>query len=330
MTSIEYGGGPTLQQRQAFTNLEEGGHVPGYMGFCPQFKYRYGHSFGKETADIAKELPYYNGPRTQHPHHLYPVIGKDKAGVVRSVFSDEVPGRMLPKPAGDNKYFEGMIPGYSGDVPHMNFKFGGTYRNLSDECVDQFVREYKCTEQKRNELKELASLFPKLRPVARDPLVRDHLNIWTDDMIKKNFDVNIVKGPTEPPIPGYQGFLPRVETTEAGLAKRFHEAAKSGLESFRAECRNHFDNLDMPMTSLDTSPQMARIDPLTSSSKYHSSRIFRQEGMIPDYEGHIHGYKFQIGQNFGNATRDLEVCAHPYSSYGEYTKARDLAQKYLS
>ncbi|CAH8493108.1 unnamed protein product [Heterobilharzia americana] len=300
MTSIEYGGGPTLEQRQAFTNLEEGGHIPGYMGFCPQFKYRYGHSFGKETANIAKELPYYDGPKTQKIHHIYPVISNDKTGAIQSNFSDQVSRKMLPKPTGDNKYTEGMIPGYSGDVPYMDFKFGATYRNLSNECVDEFIREYQCIEQRRNELKEMANLFPHLHQITGDPLVRDHLNLWTDDVAKKNIS--------------YKGFVPRVDSTEAGLAKRFHEAARSGLETFREECINHFDNLDTSMTNLDKYPRTGTPVPPPT----------------PNYEGHIHGYKFQVGQNFGNTTRDLEVCAHPYSSYGEYTKARDLVHKYLS
>ncbi|KAF5399110.1 hypothetical protein PHET_07570 [Paragonimus heterotremus] len=329
MTSIEYGGGPTLEQRRRFCNLEEGGHVPGYMGFCPQFKFRSGHSFGKETAAIASEIPYYHGPQTQKPHQLYPTVGDDKDAVVRAVFKDEVPGRMLPKSTGDNKYISGMIPGYSGDVPHANFKFGATYRQLTDECVDEFVRKYKCDEKKREELREIARIFPALRPVAVDPRVRNHMNVWTDDLIKKNTQVQPVRGPTDPPIPGYQGFIPRIETTDAGLAKRYHEAACSGLELFRTESQGHWDRLAEPVTQMNTNPVVRNTVHRLPSEKYNSSRIYRREGMIPDYEGHIHGFKFEVGKSFSNTTRDLEVCAHPFPSYGDYVKEKDLANKYL-
>ncbi|CAH8538824.1 unnamed protein product [Schistosoma rodhaini] len=47
--------------------------------------------------------------------------------------------------------------------------------------------------------------------------------------------------------------------------------------------------------------------PYTPNSNYYSARIFHQEGMIPDYEGHIHGYQYHVGKNFGNTTRDLEI-----------------------
>ncbi|CAH8499118.1 hypothetical protein MS3_00005990 [Schistosoma haematobium] len=331
MTTIEYGGGPSLEQRRAFANLESGGHVPGYMGFCPQFKYRYGHTFGKETSDIAKDLPYYSGPRIQEPLRFYPVSDENsKFETLRSNFNDHVSERMLPKATGDNKYTGEMIPGYSGDIPQMNFKFGGTYRTLSEECVDQLVREYKSAEMKRNKLKESSNLLTNLHPIAHDPLVKNHLNIWADDMMKRNSGVYSNKRTTEPPIPGYKGFIPRMDTTEHGLAKRFHEAAQSSLETFRAECKNHFDHIDMPVTRLDTCSRPRTSIPYKPKSNYYSARIFHQGGMIPDYEGHIHGYQYHVGKNFGNTTRDLEVCAHPYSCYGEYVKIKDLTSKYLS
>ncbi|CAL8091267.1 unnamed protein product [Calicophoron daubneyi] len=329
MTSIEYGGGPTLEQRRKFCNIAEGGHIPGYMGFCPQLKYKSGSSYSKATTEIANELSYYSGPQTERPHHLYPTVGDQKIASVRSVFKDEVPGKMLPKATGDNKYIEGMVPGYSGDVPHMNFKFGATYRNITDECVDEFVRKYKCDEQKREELRELSGLFPNLRPIAVDPRVRNHMNIWSDEMLKHTATVTPVRGPTDPPIPGYQGFIPRKDTTEAGLAKRYHDAAKTGLQAFRTECQSHYDRLAEPMTEVNTRLIASKVDIPLPRGKYFSSRIFRREGMIPEYQGHIHGYKFQVGKNFGNTTRDLEVCAHPFPSYGDYVREKDLASKYV-
>ncbi|CAH8291669.1 unnamed protein product [Schistosoma rodhaini] len=195
-----------------------------YMGFCPQFKYRYGHTFGKETSEIAKVTCLIQGS-----HHFYPVTRENnKFDPLRSKFNYDVPGRMLPKSTGDNKYTEGMIPGYSGmytlfihyfndyyfigNIPQMNFKFGRTYRNLSDECVDQLVKEYKSSELRQNRLKESSNLMTNLHPVTYDPLVKNHLNTWTDDMVKKNSDVHSYMSSNEPPIPGYKGFIPRMDT----------------------------------------------------------------------------------------------------------------------
>lgn len=237
---------------------------------------------------------------------------------------------MLPKATGDNKYTGEMIPGYSGNIPQMNYKFGQTYRNLSNECVDQFVKEYKSTEMKQNQLKESSNLLTNLYPITYNPFIKNHLNIWSDDMVKNNSNVSLNKCSIEPPIPGYKGFIPCMDTTENGLAKRFHEAAQSSLETFRTECQNHFDHMNIPMNRLDISSRPHSSIPYKPKSNYYSARIFHQEGMIPDYEGHIHGYQYHVGKNFGNTTRDLEVCAHPYSCYGEYVKIKNSTSKYLS
>lgn len=126
----------------------------------------------------------------------------------------------------------------------MLFTFGKTYRHATEDCVDEFVRRYKCEQQKRQKLREISGLFPTLRAAANDPYVRDHMNIWADDMNKQNSTVPAERGPMDPGIPGYQGFVPRIDSTEAGLGKRYKNAAETGLELFRAECRNHFDRLE--------------------------------------------------------------------------------------
>ena len=39
----------------------------------------------------------------------------------------------------------------------------------------------------------------------------------------------------EPPIPGYEGYIPRIGTTELGLGGRYHVATGDGLKAFKAE-----------------------------------------------------------------------------------------------
>ena len=40
---------------------------------------------------------------------------------------------------------------------------------------------------------------------------------------------------TEPPIPGYKGYIPRIKPTELGLGNRYHIATKNGFEDFVRE-----------------------------------------------------------------------------------------------
>ena len=66
------------------------------------------------------------------------------------------------------------------------------------------------------------------------------------------------RGPLEPPIPRYDGFVPRVWTTEAGLGKRYHEMTKNGLADFRHEVARHFDILQQPIVDIQRLGSRAR------------------------------------------------------------------------
>lgn len=66
------------------------------------------------------------------------------------------------------------------------------------------------------------------------------------------------RGPLEPPIPRYEGFIPRVWTTEAGLGCRYHEMTKNGLAAFRHEVREHFKILQQPI--IDVQRSLIRIN----------------------------------------------------------------------
>ena len=56
--------------------------------------------------------------------------------------------------------------------------------------------------------------------------------------------------PTEPPIPGYQGYVPRINTTELGLGCRYHQSTKNGLEMFKMEA-DHRDAVQRGPVNLD-------------------------------------------------------------------------------
>lgn len=39
----------------------------------------------------------------------------------------------------------------------------------------------------------------------------------------------------EPPIPGYKGFIPRIQPIDIGLGDRYHESTRKGLTRFAVE-----------------------------------------------------------------------------------------------
>ena len=55
----------------------------------------------------------------------------------------------------------------------------------------------------------------------------------------------------EPPIPGYRGFIPRIQPIDIGLGDRYHEATRKGLNRFAVETTNSMTNFP---TNTDVDP----------------------------------------------------------------------------
>ncbi|XP_006818423.1 ciliary microtubule inner protein 2B-like [Saccoglossus kowalevskii] len=83
-------------------------HTPGYCGFCPQFKYQIGETFGKTTSQLLTNPHVASSPR--------PVLAETspRPGV------EGVPDRRAEflrtrtQSWGDQKLIGEMVPGYTG------------------------------------------------------------------------------------------------------------------------------------------------------------------------------------------------------------------------
>jgi hypothetical protein len=74
-----------------------------------------------------------------------------------------------------------------------------------------------------------------------------------------------------------------------------------------------------------------------------SNRIYRQSGMIPRYTGYLprkffssyrvsidrlsfEERKYRCGQTFGDITRNLPVCSHSFSNYGDLVRSNSFLE----
>lgn len=48
-------------------------------------------------------------------------------------------------------------------------------------------------------------------------------------------------------MPGYNGYIPRIYTTEMGLGCRYNNMTRNGLHMFKAEQDAHFDTMSQPI-----------------------------------------------------------------------------------
>ncbi|KAK3087657.1 hypothetical protein FSP39_008834 [Pinctada imbricata] len=303
MTTVAFGGGPNLDQRRSFAALRDGTHVPGYRGYCPQIKYRVGKTYGTDTHELAQDTI-----------HLQPasVLASAPEGL-------RTTKNVLPMATGDNKYTEKMIPGYTGYIPRMPFKFGNTYKEDCDFCIDEYMTNRKFNDTKTMDLKRQVAGYPRLTAISHDPEVRDKLNLYRDTHPNRPILMDDKRALTEPPVPGYRGYIPRIKTTEMGLGARYNRTTKRGLEMFAQETAASAQRIT---GTLPASIERVPTDVLQGSQGDSSKRLYLTDGMIPKYTGYVPQRRFAFGNTYGDTTRGLEVCAHPLNSFGDFKRSR--------
>lgn len=294
MTSITFGGGPTMEARRNFSNLKPGSQVPGYGGYIHQIKYNNGHTYGDQTHILL--------------HNKYA-----SSGSVREYESvPPAPLRnQLPKPTGGNKLTNDMTSGYTGYIPSRKFNFSNTYRVECDNCIDSFISEKSEKFRKEDHINSTVKSAQKHVPLTTDLELKKELDNYKDSSLQFKLLKNDKRETTEPPIPGYTGFVPRIAATDLGLGATYHETTKKGLIDFKD---NYILNTGRGRP-MDRS-QSARM-PMTNSTTA-AKRLYVPPGMIPKYTGYVHGRKFQFGNTYGNTTRMLPVCTHSSMNFGDY------------
>jgi hypothetical protein len=111
MTSITFGGAPSIEARRNFSNLKRGSQLPGYGGYIHQLKYSNGHTYGDQTHILANTRSYtsIDIKSNQQQQGQINSYRKFKFKTAQPLFNNE-----LLKPNGVNKLTEKMVPGYTG------------------------------------------------------------------------------------------------------------------------------------------------------------------------------------------------------------------------
>lgn len=132
----------------------------------------------------------------------------------------------------------------------------------SDACLTGTKATYEQGKTREKELRKIIAAYPKTQSVNNGTVVKHFLdyhrayNPMENSQQSKNFveflsiilDFDIFnlgdrRAFTEPPIPGYKGYIPRIGPTDLNLGLRYHEAAKKGLNRFATESTTLSTNL---------------------------------------------------------------------------------------
>lgn len=276
-------------------------HIPGYCGYCPQFKYQIGETFGRTTSQL--------------------LTTSSVASSGKPVLSDIVPQPRPPKDdrkaliaarcrnLGDQKLCDEMVPNYTGYIPKGEHYFGKPYADTCLSAIASFQGDQIKHHRKIQDLRTIAELQtgkevpPELlsknttittkyktplqsitvRPKAYySPYALQHS---LSPFIMSNDD------PKKFLMSGYTGFVPRARG-EMGVG--YPLLTNKALCEFTNESDRLKRVKDLPV--IVERPVIKIVDTKPIYTK--------DSGHVPHYTGHVPGEKFRYGMTFGYSTQN--------------------------
>ncbi|XP_069820954.1 ciliary microtubule inner protein 2B [Dendropsophus ebraccatus] len=274
-------------------------YIPGYGGYCPQYKYNLGKTYGKLTGQLL------TSPDVRHSGQL--VLQSSPYPPPRHEINLDTTNRRKPR-LGDKKLSWSMIPGYTGFIPRSQKFFAKTYAETTRDALTDFKTDQ---DHQQGHLKEQI-LVSKLQSGQQAPRTEHEKQLITAryrtplpalskdpaPYVSPNaFQIQVSpyymeeEDPNKYFISGYTGYVPR---------SRFLIGTGYPITTNRAI--TEFDQMTLKKGAKIGDHHGPREGNRALSDQSHI--YLEQLGLLPRYTGYVPGYKFQYGHTYGYLTQN--------------------------
>ncbi|OCT98938.1 hypothetical protein XELAEV_18011169mg [Xenopus laevis] len=239
--------------------------IPGYSGFCPQYRYSLGKTYGQLTSHLL------TNPDIRRSGHLvlqsnpFPPAPR---GHSYNEASQELGGRRRRQRLGDPKLTISMIPGYTGTAGSPLLSGAAAKQSVLLLLTARHRTPLPALSKEPAPFMSLRGFQPQGSPYYMEE-----------------------ENPNKYFISGYTGYVPRSRfligngypiTTNRAMVEFAHMNQKKGVRFSDQQGHNEGDNLHT-----------------------EQGQIYLEElGLLPRYTGYVPGYKFQFGNTFGRLTQN--------------------------
>jgi len=280
-------------------------HTPGYGGFCPQFKYQIGDTFGKTTSKLLRD----------------DAVASSGKLVLSDIRANSAPGPDCPDPRaallrsrthswGDQKLLEQMIPGYTGFIPRAEHYFGNRYAVNCKGAISDFETDHRNHKMNADEMRVTEavqsgkidkSAIPNLPPI-KTKYITPLKSIAPD--AKPYTSPSMVKSAESPFYMTNDNEMKRFMSGYTGFVPRARPRLGMGYPIITHEALNEFTSDTSRLGNLQTQP----ITIHREDKPIRDTRLIYpvESGLVPHYTGHIPGQKFRYGGTFGHSTEDAK------------------------
>ncbi|XP_037037405.1 UPF0605 protein GA14893-like [Bradysia coprophila] len=299
---------------------EQPSFIPGYSGYCPQYKYRIGETFGSQTHKLLID------PCAGHSENL--ILSDrtvDDYHIERPTLQEIDIVKKHERDSGDTIYKYPIIPGYEGFVPRINGNCGQRFFVAATEGLAEFQMDNLKNRRKRNVLRHRGALQQKSvkgRSLGERLLTTNPYRLPLTSVrpeckgVVRDLEVAQSKLPSEPTIPYSKQTSPFfMENSEA---EKYLKSGNAGHKPFAWPLfgKDHqritndalcdFSNNFNHHKSTEWAPIVhtgvgASIPSESCHQIYH-----RNIGLLPNYGGHVPGAVFRFGQTYGADSLDAK------------------------
>ncbi|XP_050457525.1 UPF0605 protein GA14893-like [Cataglyphis hispanica] len=250
--------------------------IPGYTGYCPQYRFNQGETYAKATHKLLLD------PAINHASTLilssraidYEAWRPPKSdiNIVNARFKRTDPVFVHP-----------MLPGYEGFIPGSNARIGQRYMVLATEGLAKFERQ-------------------QLRAKATLNQLRKTIDVQSGRAEPRNLEERLLSES--------QFKLPMLVVRPECIPARYATLVPHTYEYFGKPI-SLCDSLLYDFTNCRKG-QIMEYEPVNIACPdppvlIQSSEIYHKHvGMIPNYFGHIPGAMFRCGKTFGADTTDAK------------------------
>jgi len=270
-------------------------HIPGYCGYCPQFKYKINDTFGKSTHELLTS-PGISRSKMPVLAPLEGSKGKD-CDKIRQILV-ESRGENL----GDQKYGVQMVPGYTGYIPKGQHYYGERYAGFTQNAIAHMEHAQQQYDQQQQKLRNTIRNQYRNEGNTCSPDSSNRFKLPLKPILEKT-KMYFPKGkqhslspytyansdPRKYMMSGYTGFVP---CSRGLIGMGYPKYTNKALCDFTTNYIETKTNAKLPIVINRPTKPVENTKPI----------YYKDSGMVPHYTGHIPGEKFRYGRTFGHST----------------------------
>lgn len=287
---------------QPHTNLfrKEPHYIPGYTGYVPQMPFKYGQVYGSVTNKLLTDPTVQQSKSkilTQTTQHVSSLQNDTKEQIIAK--------KRLVGSGQSKRLTNNMIPGYTGYIPKNENYFGKRYAYQNHKAIYDLENEHNNKEIQQNKINKIINNTPGIPLQKTQP----DMSPYKD----KNQPIRPSTGPNSPYfleknhqekqfITGYTGYIPKSRFLYSQVYK---EQTRKALNNFTCE-QDHLkiENKQPIQRTIEICTNKNDFPGnLNKTSANESNHIYRQQGILPKYTGHLPGHKYRYGVSFANSAR---------------------------